>query len=122
MVPLHSSSNRSDAEAEFSTDEKVGYLITESDALEDGTGTEQHQCVSSSVLIDINDTIVTSQMLDAIVNHQLLTPGPNMFHQGRAGVRDTLHRITGVWGLRDVSTDASEHDQSQLHQTMLQKY
>ena len=27
---------------------------------------EQHQCVSSSVLIDINDTIVTSQMLDAI--------------------------------------------------------
>ena len=57
-------------------------------------------------LMQINDNIVTKEMLDAIVGNSRIAPKPYQFHQGRAGVvdldcgaaRSTLHRITAVYG------------------------
>ena len=50
-------------------------------------------------LLAISDFVVTTEVLESIVEHRRFVPGPRQFHEGRAGIEGTLHRITGVWGL-----------------------
>ena len=59
---------------------------------------------SDQGLVNISDTIVSEKVLDSIILHESFMPQPGRFHQGRAGIRGTLHRITAVWGLPERTT------------------
>lgn len=65
---------------------------------------------SSPTLLDISDTIVSPEILKAVTSNELFTPSPSQFHQGRAGVRGTLHRITGIWGLPEGGGHGSDFE------------
>ena len=70
-------------------------------------------------LVNISDTLVSKEDLDSIISHESVTPQPGCFHQGRAGVKGTLHRTTGVWGLSEQPTVSRSDSQESAEQFLL---